>query len=460
MKTSEYAELLRLFRKNFLIPDYEWLLEIDSDTVKKILMDGKIKLLSFVEFMSKCQIRDMDYFRSCIDILAGKEDNYNFELAVKLLSKGFRPVLDTSIAYKSSNMSLAEWHQEQKDNHTVVPLVLDILDNDLAKRQGVDDIPHINKEFYLEASKLMLASTRYFQGEFIYQIANNDASIASVDVLDGLKYLNETVAKFQARAIAMLFTDPVSLKHVNSLYGEKLILKATKRYQIEGICYILKSARANSIDNGNIALLGAPLMLKTDSFQKAYSVAEIIGKAIDEERSLEYANVLLESENKENIPYAASVFLGEHSHDDKISFAKEILEMDSYRKAESAALVVNNPDVIENNMTVFALGMLKRATSDEQAQYLQRAFCNREALEAKVAVCYAEKILATRDRNDWQTILEDEEDTFLSVNNYRGKPDRVIRALEEASELKDAELTKDDLTKAVQYSKKREKEIV
>ena len=35
MKTSEYAELLRLFRKNFLIPDYEWLLEIDSDTVKK-----------------------------------------------------------------------------------------------------------------------------------------------------------------------------------------------------------------------------------------------------------------------------------------------------------------------------------------------------------------------------------------------------------------------------------------
>ena len=95
MKTSEYAELLRLFRKNFLIPDYEWLLEIDSDTVKKILMDGKIKLLSFVEFMSKCQIRDMDYFRSCIDILAGKEDNYNFELAVKLLSKGFRPVLDT-----------------------------------------------------------------------------------------------------------------------------------------------------------------------------------------------------------------------------------------------------------------------------------------------------------------------------------------------------------------------------
>ena len=74
--------------------------------------------------------------------------------------------------------------------------------------------------------------------------------------------------------------------------------------------------------------------------------------------------------------------------------------------------------------------------------------------------CYAEKILATRDRNDWQTILEDEEDTFLSVNNYRGKPDRVIRALEEASELKDVELTKDDLTKAVQYSKKREKEIV
>ena len=57
-------------------------------------------------------------------------------------------------------------------------------------------------------------------------------------------------------------------------------------------------------------------------------------------------------------------------------------------------------------------------------------------------------------------ILEDEEDTFLSVNNYRGKPDRVIRALEEASELKDVELTKDDLTKAVQYSKKREKEIV
>ena len=85
---------------------------------------------------------------------------------------------------------------------------------------------------------------------------------------------------------------------------------------------------------------------------------------------------------------------------------------------------------------------------------------HREALEAKVAVCYAEKILATRDRDDWQTILEDEEDTFLSVNNYRGKPDRVIRALEESSELKDVELTREDLTKAVQYSKKREKETV
>ena len=460
MKISEYAELLYLFKKEFLAPDYEWLLKLDSDLTRKILLDGNNKLLSFVEFMSKCQVCDMDYFRSCIDILAGKEDNYNFGLAVKLLSKGFRPVLDTSIAYKISNMSLAEWHQDQKNNHTTVPLVLDALDDDLVKRCGVDDIPYSNKEFYLEASKLILASTSYFQGEFIYLIANNEASVANLDVLEGLRYLNMTQTKVQARAIAMLFTDPVSLKYGTGLYGEKLILNANARYQIEGICYILKSPMANIVYDGNIAICGASLMLKADSFQKAYSVAEIIGKAVDGEKSLEYANILLESKKTENIPYAASAFLGVHSPDDKVKFAKEILEMDSYRMAEAAALVVNNSDMIENDMAALSLEIVKRASCDEQARFLQKALCNRGALEAKVAVCYAEKILATKDRSDWQTILEDEEDTFLNVNNYRGKPDRVIKALEEASELKDVELTREDLTKAVQYSKKREKETI